>query len=72
VTGGNELEATLSFKFESRTINLLVVTDPSRDGVLIPEDRSWSLWLGNIREVDVEWLTHLLVDSYDVIVVMCS
>lgn len=65
-------EIEFSFKFESRKVKLTLVTKSDRIGSLEPEDKSWTLDLGDVRKVDPEALADLLIDSYDVVVVMGS
>lgn len=72
VTINVELDVTLAFKLESREVEFLLTTGSDRMGILEPKDKSWSLDLGDVREVDAEGLADLIVDSYDVVVVMGS
>jgi hypothetical protein len=72
VTNNNKVEFTLSFKFESKHVKFILAAGPDRVGTLSDEAGSWSLDLGDVRRVNAGDLADLIVDSYDVIVVMGS
>jgi hypothetical protein len=72
IPGGAEFELKFSFKLESLTVVLILTTGPDRSGALTSNDGLWSLDIEDVRKADPEGLADLIVDSYDVVVVMGS